>query len=88
MNQDKIETSPAHESRMRRAKKEKEVVEIIDTWYEYSRGLTFDPKKGLKLVKKQRTLNGVSTIFVGWEKKMPKEFVDKLKKESLIRGDK
>lgn len=52
---------------------------IKKTWYEFKRGTTYNPKKGLKLVRMQLTKNGATSEYMGWEKKIPKSFLKKIR---------
>lgn len=65
----------------RAAKKVKEPVPILKTWFEIRLGSTFNPAKGRKVILKQRTPNGTTTEFVGYENKIGEAFKARMKDE-------
>jgi hypothetical protein len=74
-------TTPAHENRVKEAarkEKSKAPSPILDSWYEWV-PYSADKKKGKKLVKKERTEGGVSSTYVGWEKKIPESFLKQIR---------
>ena len=81
------ETTPAHEARKRQAEnynKNKDVP-VEKEWFEWKLPNTYDAKKERKLVKKAQTKNGVSCEFVGWERKIPSDFLNKLIKNGSLK---
>ena len=58
---------------------------MLETWYERKPGPTFNPKKGRKLVRMQRTANGVQSDYVGYEKKIPKSWLKKQTEEGTLK---
>lgn len=68
-----VESTPMHDHRVALAKKAKEVVPVIESWFQYV--LTpYASRKGRKVVKLSKTKNGTTSEFVGWEKLIPVEF--------------
>lgn len=81
-----VETTPYHEHRVAEAEKKKlKQPAVKEEWYEFTLGKTYDPKKGRKLVRKRLTATGAITDYIGWEKKVPREFLEQLKKDGLLR---
>lgn len=58
---------------------------VLEKWYEFKRGNTYNEKKGLKLVEYRRTKNGAQSTYVGWEKKIPKSFLKKIRASGELR---
>ena len=75
-------STPQHEQRTRQAKKEKEKRNqpaVKDEWFEYVMQGYIDHRKGRKIVMKRLTENGVTTEYLGFEKKIPASFMKKVK---------
>lgn len=58
---------------------------VTKEWYEWKREKTYNEKKGLKLVRVRVTRNGGQSDLVGYEKKIPKSFIAKIKAEGKLK---
>jgi len=81
-------TTPHHEHRLRMAKQANEKVSIIKTYYKWNLTPNYDPKKGRKLMMVQKTVTGSTSLFVGWEKKIPEIFFQNLLKDGHAKTSK
>lgn len=82
--QESTPTTPQHEMRKRQAKRYQDnlATEVIEEWYELSGAK--DERKGRKLVRCERTENGVNRSYVGREKPAAK-FIEQIKKEGKLK---
>jgi len=63
----------------------KKAPKLKQEWYEFKRGNTYDPKKGLKLVRYRLYSHGAISELIGHEKRIPKSFLRKLRDEGKLK---
>lgn len=88
VTENKNDTTPHHEHRRdlaKRAKDNAKKSDVKEEWYEFT---IRDPqnKKGRKVIRHLRTEAGVHTVWVGWEKKIPKAWLSKTVREGLFKN--
>lgn len=83
------EGSIEHRARKKEAQKYKETKTnqpaVKDEYYYFKAGMTFNPKKGRKLIHVLVTKNGSTTNYVGYEKQIPVGFLKRIKSEGKLR---
>lgn len=87
---DENDILPAHEKRKLEAEYQRQrnrQPDVKERWFEWVFKDTLNPKKGKKLVMKEKTETGVNVTYVGHEKKIPVAYLKKLRSENLIKND-
>lgn len=67
------------------ARKSRVQPKIKKVWYEFKRGNTYNPKKGLKLVRFELTESGAQSTYMGWEKKIPVGFLKRIRASGELK---